>query len=106
MEVVPGTDELDRCRHPALTGTGRREVVAIPFNERFNKVTDTVKLVTMVVLITVLIILVALNCQGKVSVNLIFRDVELWPSLIIIVSFGLGMLFTLLLVLIRKARKR
>jgi len=81
-------------------------VVAIPFNENLRKVADTVKLVLMVILITVLLILIALNFRQKTDINLIFTSVPVWPSLVIMVSFGLGMLFTMLLILIRKARKR
>ena len=81
-------------------------MVAIPFNQNLKKVADTAKLIIMVVLITVLVLLVVLNFRVTCSVNLIFKTVPVWPSLIIMVAFGLGMLFTLLLVLIRKARKR
>ena len=81
-------------------------MVAIPIKGNLKKVADTSKLIVMVVLITMLVILVALNFQDRCPVNLIFETVQVWPSLIILVAFGLGMLFTLLLVLIRKARKR
>ena len=81
-------------------------MVVIPLNQNLKKVADTTKLIIMVVLITVLLILVALNFQDRCPVNLVFIRVNAWPSVVVIVSFALGMLFTLLLVLIRKARKR
>ena len=81
-------------------------MVVIPLKGSLRKVADIAKLIVMVILITVLVILVVLNFQDRAPVNLIFETVYVWPSLIIIVAFGLGMLFTLLLVLIRKARKR
>ena len=81
-------------------------MVAIPIKGNLKKAADTTKLIVMVVLITMLLILVALNFRDRCPVNLIFKTVQVWPSLIIIAAFGLGMLFTLLLVLIRKARRR
>jgi len=81
-------------------------VVVISLSQNLRKVTDTIKLIIMVVLITVLLILAALNFQEKHPVNLIFRTIKVWPSLIIVLSFAMGMLFTALLVLIRRARKR
>ena len=71
-----------------------------------KKVADTVKLVAMVVLITVLLILVALNFQTRQPVNLIFVTIQVWPSLTIMMSFGLGMACMLLVIFIRRARRR
>jgi uncharacterized integral membrane protein len=75
-------------------------------NRDAMKVSDTVKLVAMVVLITGLLFLVALNFEVRQPVNLIFGKLEVWPSLMIMVSFALGMLCTLLVLLIRRARTR
>lgn len=78
----------------------------MPLNADMKKMAVTAKLVGMVVLITVMLILVILNFQTRTEVNLIFVKVYVWPSLTIMVSFGLGMLFTGLVLLIRRARRR
>lgn len=78
----------------------------MPLNQDAKKVADKVKLVAMVVLITVLLILVGLNFQTRQELNLIFWKPRIWPSLTIMVSFGLGVLCTLLVLFIRRARRR
>jgi len=66
----------------------------------------TAKLVMMVVLITVGLILVLLNLRQAQPINLIVTTVYLPPAATILISFGLGAGFMVLVYLVRKARRR
>ena len=78
----------------------------MPTDAELKKTLDVAKLVATVVLLTVLLIGVLLNFQTRQPINLIFGKMYVFPALTIMVSFGLGMLFMLLLLLIRRARRR
>ena len=66
----------------------------------------TLKLIALVALITVGVILVLLNIREAQPIHLIVKEVNLPPAATIAISFTLGVIFTVLVSTIRKARKR
>lgn len=81
-------------------------MVSSEANSKARKVGDVIKLSVIVVLITLVVILIALNIRQPVNVNVILTPIETNAAVVIVTSFLVGVLFALLIVLIRKAKKR
>ncbi len=87
-------------------GNGTPKATVVEPKADKMKLKDKVKLSAIVALFTVLLVLMGLNFRERTPVDLIVVRVEVWPAVTIMVSFLLGAGCTLLVILVRKARKR